>query len=70
MGTSKDNAVFDCLLMTKLNTTRVPPKLVLGDTRHDSQPQFAIFIKGIDVVILEEHPNTVGKQLTGVLNAV
>ena len=45
-------------------------QLVLGNGRHDGQPQLGVLIEGVDIVVLEEHAHAVAKELPRELDRV
>ena len=61
---------LDGLLMAEFHAAAELAKLVLGDTGHDGQTKLGVLVKGVDVVILEEHPYTGGQELPGVPDGV
>ena len=62
--------VFDGLPETKFQPLRQLPNLILGNPRHNHQPELAVRIQCVDVVVLEEHPHIVIQQLLGIFDAV
>ena len=63
-------AVFNGLSKTEFQSLRQLTHLILGHPGHDHQPELAVAVQGVDIVILEQHPNVVLQQLLGVLDAV
>ena len=56
--------------MAKFYAAAELAQLVLGNGRHDGQPQFGVLIEGVDVVILEEHAYAVTEELSRELDGV
>ena len=56
--------------MAKFHTARQLAQFILGDSGHDGQAQFGVLVKGVDVVVLEEHPYSGAEQLPGVEDGV
>ena len=67
---AQHHTLLDGLLMTKLHTAGQLAQLILGDAGHDGQPQLAVLIQGVDVVILEKHPYPGGQQSAGILDGI
>ena len=67
---SKDNPVFNRLLVSKFNTVRKLSDFILCDASHDCQSKFTVFINGVDVVILKPHAYAPRKHLPGILDTV
>ena len=44
--------------------------LVLRDRGHDGQPQFGVFVKGIDVIVLKKYAHSMAEQCAGIADAV
>ena len=61
---------FDGLLVAELHPGGELAQFVLGDGGHDGQPQLGIFVQGVDVVVLEEHPHPMAQKLPGKLDGV
>ena len=62
--------ILDSLPKTEFQSFRKLPHLVLGNTRHDDQPELAVGVQSIDVVILKENTHIVFQQFLGVLDTV
>ena len=62
--------VFDGLPESEFQPLRQLPNLILGNPRHNHQPELAVRIQCVDVVVLEEHPHIVIQQLLGIFDAV
>ena len=67
---AQHHTVFDGLLVSELHAAGQLAQFVLGDAGHDGQAQLAVLVQGVDVVILEEHPDPGVQQFTGVLDGV
>ena len=67
VAVSIDNAVFHRGLLSGFDSNRSLAAFILGERRHDRQPQLAVTIKGSDVVIDEKHFNALCFQAAGVL---
>ena len=67
---AQHHAVFDGLLMAEFHTAGELAQLVLGDAGHDGQPQLAVLVQRVDVVVLEKSPHPGGEQPPGVLDGV
>ena len=63
-------AVFDGLPETELQPLGQLAHLVLSHPGHDHQPELAVGVQGVDVVVLEQYPHVVFQQLLSVLDAV
>ena len=76
LDVSKDTAVaqhhifLDGLGVTELYPAGKLAQFILGDSGHDSQPQLAVLVEGVDVVVLEEYPYPSTEQLPGVEDGV
>lgn len=67
---AQHHIVPDGLLMAKFYAATKLAQLVLGNGRHDGQPQFGVLIEGVDIVVLEEHAHAVAKELPRELDGV
>ena len=67
---SQHMTVFDRLLETEFQTLRELSHLILRYTCHDDQPEFAVRVKRIDVVVLEQDTDVMLQKLLRVLDAV
>ena len=67
---SQHHVILDGLLMAKFYAATKLAQLVLGNGRHDGQPQFGVLIEGVDIVVLEEHAHAVAKELPRELDRV
>ena len=67
---SQHMAVFYGLVEAELQPLRKLSHLILGHARHNGQPELAVRVHGVDVVVLEQHSHVVLQQLLGVLYAV
>ena len=65
-----DNAVVHRGLLTAFHTDGCLSAFILRQRCHDRQPQFAVAIKGVDVVVQKEHSHAMLLQHTGVLQGV
>ena len=63
-------AVFDGLPETEFQPLRQLPNLILGNPRHNHQPELTVRVQCVDIVVLEEHPHIVIQQLLGIFDAV
>ena len=62
--------VFNGLPETEFQPFGELSDLILGNARHDDQPELTVRIQGIDIVVLEQHAHIVFQQFLGVLDAV
>ena len=67
---SQHHVILDGLLMAKFYAATKLAQLVLGNGRHDGQPQLGVLVEGVDVVVLEEHAHAVAKELPRELDRV
>ena len=64
LSISEDTAVakhhigLDCLLMPEFDTRGELAKLILRDGGHNCKPKLCIFIKRIDVIVLEKYAHS------------
>ena len=62
--------ILNSLPKAEFQPFRQLPNFVLGNPRHNHQPELAVRIQCVDVVVLEEHPHIVIQQLLGIFDAV
>ena len=67
---SQHHVILDGLLMAEFYAAAELAQLVLGNGRHDGQPQLGVLIEGVDIVVLEEHAHAVAKELPRELDGV
>ena len=67
---SQHHVILDGLLMAEFYAATKLAQLVLGNGRHDGQPQLGVLIEGVDIVVLEEHAHAVAKELPRELDGV
>ena len=70
LAVAQDPAVFHRLAEAELQPLGELAHLILGHPGHDGQPELAVRVHGVDVVVLEQHPHVVVQQLSGVADAV
>ena len=67
---AQHHTLLDGLSVSELDPAGEFSQLILGDTGHDGQPQLAVLVEGVDVVVLEEHPHPGVEQFPRVEDGV
>ena len=67
---SEHHALFHAALLPPLDALGCFAAFLLRDGGHDGEPQLRIGVKGVDVVVHEDHANAVPPQFTGITHAV
>ena len=62
--------VFDGLPKAKFQPFRQLPDFILSNTRHNHQPELAVRVQCVDIVVLKEHPHVVIQQFLRISDAV
>ena len=63
-------AVLDGLPKAKFQPFRQLPDFILSNTRHNHQPELAVRVQCVDIVVLKKHTHIVIQQFLRILDAV